>query len=162
MPRSVPAAFLRAFLRQTTDDGVLVLLTITHSLLGVPIRAVLNTEDVVSNGDTYQRCLFDITLPDENPNQAPRARLRIDNIDRSLVAVLRAAANESPEIQITVVTMSDPDTPVLVTPPLKWRSVKYNPQFVEGDLSGPAFINRRYPKDVYSPQVAPGIHKAGP
>jgi hypothetical protein len=155
--------FVDAFLQRDTSEVVLVFLTIDHSLLfGQPARLVLNTKDVTSRGNLHKAAYFEYTLPDQSPDRTPRAKLVLDNVSREMVQAFREAGLESPTVVIEVACGSTPDVIELATPPLEWKRVEYNHQQLSGDLLGPAILNRRFPKDVYSPQTTPGIFKGPP
>ncbi len=68
-----------------------VRLTISHPRLSVPIRVTDNDVDLVSGGDTYLACPFFLELPSDEEDRPPRARLRIDNVDRNQVRAVRLA-----------------------------------------------------------------------
>ena len=45
----------------------------------------------MSGGDTYLACPFFLELPSDEEDRPPRARLRIDNVDRRQVRAVRLA-----------------------------------------------------------------------
>lgn len=102
---------LKANLIQTSaDESPLYILEINNAMLGQPIRLVRDNEDVVSNGDTYVACMFDLKLPNESKTEVSRAVLSIDNISRDITRFLeqmQGAPNTS--ATITMIKRSDPD-----------------------------------------------------
>jgi len=80
---ALSARALKAFLGRNSDDVSLSLLTFTHAKLDTPIRVVLNTKDIVSNGNTFIAYPFEVKYPSDNEG-VPEADLRIANVDTSI------------------------------------------------------------------------------
>lgn len=93
---------------EETDEVFVVVLTITHPVLLEPIRVANNTEDVVSNGQTFIGFPFGITLANDNA-ETPRAKLEIQNVDRRIGEAVQALTSPA-KIDIALVLASDPDT----------------------------------------------------
>ena len=92
-----------------TAEVWLVLLTIDHADLPEPIHVVDNTEPITSGGVEYRACGFEISLPGDNDEGPPHARVRIQNIDQRVGKALRQISSNV-SIEIKVVAASDPDT----------------------------------------------------
>ena len=131
--RTLSPAALQAGFEQQTDEVFLVLLQITHPNLPDAIRVVNNNENVTSGGALYVAYPFEIELPGEDSDQPPLARLRIDNVDRLLVATVREIATP-PQITIRVVLASQPDTIELQFQGLTMRNVTYDAATISGEL----------------------------
>lgn len=133
MARTLSPAALTSLHAQETGEVWLVLLTISHSTLGTPIRVVNNTEDIVSRTMLFQAFPFDIVLPGEDPDQPPKATLRFDNVDRTAIATIRSVTSP-PTVTLEVVLASQPNTVEISFPNLTLRNVRYDASVIEGDL----------------------------
>lgn len=131
--RTLSPAALRAGNAQQTDEVYLVLLTIAHPGLAQPIRVVNNNENATSRGNEFVAYPFEIELPGEDSDQPPLARLRIDNVDRMIVATIREIASP-PSVTIEVVLASQPDTVEVAFESLVMRNVSYDAVAVTGEL----------------------------
>lgn len=116
-----------------TDEVWLVLLTIAHPSLTTPIRVVNNNEAITSRGNSFVAFPFEIVLPSQDPENVPKATLRIDNVDRSVVNTVRSITS-APTITLEVVLASAPDTVEISFTNLILKDVKYDANTVEGDL----------------------------
>ena len=97
--------------RVTDADGILLLLELTAPSFGTTVRLVNDTQDCVSNGNTYVAFPFRFTLPDDIPGQVARARLEIDNVGREITADLESLQpNEIITATIKVVDRGDVDS----------------------------------------------------
>lgn len=65
-----------------------VLLEITHAALPTPMRFVVDTQSLISQGNRYQAIGATIELPAQQENQTPQARLVLDNVSRPLVRIV--------------------------------------------------------------------------
>ncbi|KDD44830.1 PF08875 domain protein [Bordetella bronchiseptica OSU095] len=68
----------------SADEPLLELIEITHPDLAVPARFVNDTEDIQVEGHAFLACRFDLSIPDDQAEQVPGARLEVDNIGREL------------------------------------------------------------------------------
>lgn len=118
---------------QQTDEVWLVLLTISHPELPEPIRVVNNNENITSRGQEYISFPFEIDLPGEDPDMPSKARLRIDNIDRRIVNIIRSISSP-PSITLEVILAADPSTVEIGFEGLVMREVEYDAQAISGDL----------------------------
>lgn len=84
MTRSLSSAAARNVLATSADEPLLAAIEITHPGLEVPARFVNDTLDILIEGNTFFACRFDLTLPDDQDEQVPQARLEVDNIGRDL------------------------------------------------------------------------------
>lgn len=132
--RTLSTAALRAGHAQETGEVYLILLTISHPDLTAPIRVVNNNENVTSRNNFFVAFPFAIELPLEDSDQPPRARLRIDNVDRSIVASIRAI-DGPPTVTIEVILASQPNTVEASFEALVLRNVSYDAATVTGELA---------------------------
>jgi hypothetical protein len=133
MARTLSSLALEAAHAQQTGEVWLVLLTMTHASLTAPIRVVNNNEDITSRGNVFQAFPFDIELPGEDPDSPSRARLRIDNVDRTVVNSIRSI-DTPPQVMLEVILASQPGTVEVAFSGLTLREVDYDASSVSGDL----------------------------
>lgn len=133
MPRTLSATAVASLNAQETGEVWLVLLTISHPDLPTPIRVVNNNEDITSRGNVYQAFPFEIVLPGEDPDSPPRASIRIDNVDRSVIGLIRSISS-APSVTIEVILASQPNTVEIAYSSLALRNVRYDPSTIEGEL----------------------------
>lgn len=156
MSRNVSQEALQALLAPQTQEAFLVLLTIDHDDLSVPVQVTSDAVETTSLGRIFVPFPFEIVLPDQRENQSPRARLRLDNISREIVAAIRSIST-SPAVLIEIARAADPDTIEASFPDFRFTNIVYDALTVEGDLSVENFTAEPYPARVFSPADFPGI-----
>jgi hypothetical protein len=92
-----------------TDEVWLLLVTIQHPTLATPLRFVNNLQSVTSRGNLFVAFPFEIELPGQDPESMGEARIKLDNIDRSIVSTLRGMT-EPPTVTFEIILASQPDT----------------------------------------------------
>lgn len=156
--REVSPTMLQAMLAPETGEAPIVLLTISHASLATPIRVAGYDQDVTSRGETFVAYPFEITLPTDSGEAAPRARLSIDNVDRSIVAAVRQATGTPPQVTIEVILASSPDTLEASFPVFELRNVKSNALTVDAELTFDGLASEPYPAGRFTPAAFPGVH----
>lgn len=148
-------ALLSAVNAPQTDEVFLVLLMIDHPQLTVPIRLANNTEDVVSNGETYIGFPFEIRLFNED-DQTPRAQIRVQNVDRRIGEVIRSLRT-SPSVAVSVVLASDPDTIELDWIQAELRDVEGDAISISAVISGQDYTTEPWPFRRATSDLLPGL-----
>lgn len=142
-----------------SDDPLLVLLTIFHAdLSGGLFRAVNNSEDIISRGNTFVAWPFEFTPPEQAQGQINPPTIRIDNIHRDLLKGLRDM-EEEPDCIAEVILASDPDTVEMTFPRWKITSVPYDDFILTGQISPPDDDTEPVVGYRFTPAYAPGIFK---
>ncbi len=141
---------------EETSEVFLELLTIDHPDLAAPIRVVNDEIDLTSNGEVFTAFPFELTLPNDEEGRVPRARLRIDNVDRRIVQAIREVSS-APTVQIEVARASAPDVVEVPFPVLQMAKVRYDAFVVESDLILPGLENEPYPAAKFTPKDYPGL-----
>jgi len=109
MPKNYTANF-KEKTGSTSGEEPVYLLEITHPQLAQPVRVVRDTDNLVSNGNTFIALDFDIALPDDVQGKLPRAPIRIDNIGRELTQWLDGSkGGKGAQVRIMQVMRSAPD-----------------------------------------------------
>jgi hypothetical protein len=145
---------------QSTGDGLLILVTISHASLTTPLRYVNNPVDVISRGDTYVALAYDVTLPAEVEREAPTARMTVDGVGRELIPTVRGASS-FPLVTIELVRLLNPSELVQ-----RWISYKLtevagpDPATVELSLGKDDLTLQRYPMNHYHESLYRGLLRA--
>lgn len=141
----------------SAPETPLLLLEITHPDLDEPIRVVNDTQDLICQGKRFVALGFRATLPDDQENQLPRARLSVDNVGRELTKWLEISSGGlGAECRMLLVLRSAPDL-------IEWditmtlSNVSITPQEVTADLGFEDLLNRPAIPLTYRPDTAPGL-----
>ncbi len=159
MPRTTSLSFRQAVNAQDTSEVILILLELDQTDFPAPVRVVNNTQDIVSNGQTYIAFPFVLELPDDIEENLPEAILSIDNIDPSiLIPSIRGATGPINAI-INIVMASDPDT--IEAGPFNFtiRRVDYTDKLISATLEPEAILSEPFPSGVFDPIGFPGLFK---
>ncbi len=133
----------------------LVIIEISHDDIST-LRFVNNYTNVTSNGNVYTAYPFSIDRPSDLEDKLPQVTLTIDNVSRSIVDEIRTLTG-APDIDISVILASDPDTLEAGPYEMKLRKVDYNELTITGKLSELDVFRETYPGDNYSPTNFPGL-----
>lgn len=156
MARNISTAGMQAVNASETDAAFLILVTIDHAGFSEPLRVSSDAVDTISRGQTFTAFPFEISLPDDSDDRTPRARLSIDNIDRSIVQAIRSI-DTPPSVLIEIVRSADLDTVEAAFPDFKMREIEYNALVVEGALTIEELEAEPYPSRIFSPADFPGL-----
>ena len=101
--RTISPTATEAIHKTETEEVFLVLLELSHALIVPPLRLVNNDVDITSNGNLFTAFPFEITLPNDEENIIPQAKLKIDNVDRQIVDVIRSIGTDPVDVLLQVV-----------------------------------------------------------
>jgi len=146
----VSTNFRRTLFAQDDDNGALLLVTLSHALLAQPIRVALNTENVISRGNTFIAYPFHITKPEVGSDRAPRARITIDNVDRQIAVAVRTIQTPL-DVLIETVAFDDVNTVEESLDGFKLSNVQLNVTSVTGDLVLEDLSLSPYPYGRFTP-----------
>lgn len=156
---TVSQAALQQMLAENTGAVLLDLLTVDHSSMSSPERFVRDVVSLTYGGNTYNPASFSITQPeDSETNTQPRAKLRLDNVDRRLIATIRSVS-DSPEFTLeTVLELADGTIqPVIAARTYETAEFTYDQHVIEGQLGYEDLLNMPATKDRFDPVTAPGL-----
>ncbi|NKM69159.1 DUF1833 family protein [Rhizobium laguerreae] len=166
MSRDVSSGFLNAIYSQETDEVPICLLTVTHESLDEPIYissdATTHLSDdpllygTESRGDQYIFLPFEFTLPDDRSDSPPRVELTMDNVDRTLVSILRTFVTP-PSIKLEIILASDPDLVEIAMPVLQMSDATMEDHTILVSLVADALINEPHPAGQFTPGSFPGL-----
>lgn len=141
----------------SAPDPALLLLEISHPDLVDPVRVVNNLEDVVSNGDTFTACAFNLVPPSDLAQGQPRATLTVDNVGKVLTSwIENSSGGEGATVRIMWILYSDPDT-IEFEVTMYLYDVAMDMFRVTGTLAFEDWLNRPGVTLTYRPDTAPGI-----
>lgn len=156
MSRALSAGARAALYEQVNDDVWLELITIDHEDLSSPIRLVGNSEDIVSNGNTFTACGFPpVPLPSDGQDVA----LVVENVSQTVLAAVRSIVTPI-DITLEVVLASDPD--YVEAGPFQFQSRKFvfNARSIEFSLMFEPLLAEPFPAFNYTPIDYPGLFNA--
>jgi hypothetical protein len=156
MSRPLSLAARHALTASETDDVFLILLTIASAEMAVPIRVVNDRANLTSRGSDFIAFPFDLVLPADDGETLSQVQLRIDNVDREIVAALRQLTTP-PDVTMEVVRAAEPD--VIEAGPFAMQLVAadYTALVVTGTLAFEDVLNARFPGDDFAPASHPGL-----
>lgn len=156
MSRSLTTIARQSLNAAESNDTFLVLLTLSHADLAEPLRVSSDGQDTLSRGNNFIAYPFELSLPSDEDNRAPRAHLTIDNVDRQIVQAVRTLTS-APTALIEIIRAADPDTVEAKFEDFKLTNVFYDAHTVEADLTIEDFTAEPYPAASFSPSLFPGI-----
>ena len=89
----------------------LFIIEISHPTI-TTMRFVGNTEDIVSNGETYTAAGLTMAMPDEDPDSIPKMTIQLEDFSTEVLTVLRNIQTqnvERPRVSGSLVLASNPD-----------------------------------------------------
>ena len=139
------------------NSRVAWLTLLTFTLPGLePLRVVNNNEDIISRGNKFVACGFDIILPSDDGEQLPTVKLRIDNADGMIIDWIRGFTT-APILMLEIVLSDRLDVVERSIDFLRLSSVGYDCLEVNGTLSVENVLSSKFPAESYSPVFFPAI-----
>lgn len=159
----------RAIFAQQTDADAAVLVTFGHADLAAPVllsshpgRVPVSIDPlefgIVSRGETYRHALLSVSLPDDKEGAAPRARVSFDNVDRSMVELLRTITGV-PQVKFEIVMVDAPDAVEVRYDKLEAFGVTYGDDSVSFEVSRELISTEPWPCDKMSKARFAGLHR---
>lgn len=110
MARELSKKFKANMNTSASCDPVILLAEINHPDLSQPVYIAGNFEDIESNGNNYAASYFEFDFPSDKIREEARAKLRIDNVGRSLTQwIEQSCGGRCGEIVFKLTTKSCPD-----------------------------------------------------
>lgn len=155
MSNQLSPALLAQLYAQESDVPFLMLVTLTHSSFP-PIRLVNNSENIVSNGETFTAFPMRIRLPMDDGESTREVSIEFDNVSLTLIDELRTVTTPI-DVKVDMILSSNPDDIQISLDELKMRNVTYNKQIVSARLYLDSFLNVELTSERYSPKLYPGL-----
>lgn len=162
------AAALRSMFAQDADTTLITLLTITGTGIATPIRLCDNytqriseTDEeilygVVSRSNNYYFLPFEITLPSEQVDSAPRATIKIYDVTRYLIPSIRTLTS-APSVLLELVLSSSPSTVEVSFPGFLLGAINYNADSITAELAVETLTIEPFPAHTFTPSYFPGL-----
>ena len=156
MSRTLSPAAVRQAFAQNSSEAFLMLLTINHSSMSAPLRVVNNPVDVASRGNAYIAFPFMLALPKDVADEVADVQLRISNVDRRIIASLRAIPDPL-QVTLEVVTKTTPD--VVEAGPFDFDllDATYDKDVITGRLGYEPLLHEPFPAGSFTPQDFPAL-----
>jgi len=148
--------FTSEVLKRESDQAIIVLLTISHPDMPIPIRVSSDGVDTLSRGNTFIHFPFDIVFPNQTQENRPRGRLQIDNVDQTVITAIRSL-NSPLTVDIEIVTSNDPDTVEVLFPQFTLENIDYDALTISAELGVENLFSEPYPAGSFDPARFPGI-----
>ena len=142
--------------RQTGRDIWIHLVRISTADALVVLRLTTDSEQTVSNGETFLSRFFDVILQQQDPDEPPEAQITMDAVDRSIELALDGL-DDRPIVDILTVLSSDPDTVVHRQEKLRLVSYSLTLPTVTARLMGPDFFDQQSPGPNMDALETPGL-----
>lgn len=142
-----------------TGEVWLQLVTIDHDDLVTPIRIVNNTEDIVSDGQTFEACAFPSLLPGSTDGELPSVELTVDNVDRRFTDAVRSITTPF-TLTVEIVRASDPD--VIEGGPYVYesRTFRLTAETLRIELTTESLMTEPFPEGVITPTTNAGLFES--
>lgn len=141
---------------QQSGDPFLTLFTLTHPTFSLPLRFVNNSEDIVSNGDTYTAFPVRVILPPDDNESAREVRISFDNISLEVIDQFRSVTTPI-TASLQMVLASDPNTIQYSLEELKLTGITYDIRSISASLVMDDFLSVGLTSERYTPTNFPGI-----
>ena len=158
-------SFDQEMFAQETDSVFIVLLTLSSDELDDDIRIasdpfemldIANVYGVESNGLEYIFIPFEVTLPTDDSSGAVTATLKIDNVEREIVASARTLT-KSLNVKIQCVLSSDVDVVEIEYDNFQLTNLQYDVMTVSGQLTLNYWGLEPFPSGRFIPSQFPGL-----
>jgi hypothetical protein len=142
-------------LSSETSEVAVLLVALTHADI-TTIRIANDMQAVTSNGNTYDAFPFEVTLPNDDPDDLSRTTLTVCNVDRSMVTAFRSLSSAA-TATLSLVLASAPDT--VIAGPFEFlvRAVTYDVETVSCTLAYEDVLNEPIPGDIFDPTNFRGL-----
>ena len=157
MPKEYSAQYKSTLAEVNATEAPLILLEINHPQLSQPVRVVNDTQDLLSNGNTYIGFPFRCILPDDFESQLPKARLSIDNVSRDLMYWIETSnGGQGSTATFKQVMRSNPDL-------IEWEiqmslfNVNVTMQEISAELGFENLFGKPAVSFRYTPTNSPGL-----
>ncbi len=163
-----PAA-IRAMFSQDSDAALITLLTIYDPVTNLPairladnyLQRISETSDevvygVVSRSQNFIFLPFEITLPSEEDNTAPKCSITLNDVTQYLTPTIRTLTGP-PKVLLELVLTSSPNTVEASFSGFYISNITYNADSVNAELSMIDYQTEPFPCFTFTPAYFPGM-----
>lgn len=156
MPVTLSNELKSQLFKQFSEDPFISLYELSHPNFDSTFYLAANSEDVISNGQTYQFYPMQVSLPADDGETTREVQLRLDNINLAIITELRKVTTPV-QVVLKMVLASDPDTIQYQLSDLKLANINYNSRQIVGTLTLDDFLSVGLTSERYNPDNFPGI-----
>lgn len=157
---------LEAMAAPETGEAFVILLTVDHADLADPLYFSTDPTTrqsdtplvykTVSRGRDYIYVPMEIVLPDEKTDAPPAAQIRISNVGRDMVELLRSITSP-PSVVMEVILASDPDEVAISYPAFDLVQSEGDESSIRFTLSIDALVTEPFPAGSFNPSGFPSL-----
>jgi hypothetical protein len=156
--RQLSGPAIDAVLARETEKVFVPLMLIEHPSI-TPIRICADTAPVVRSDGTYTPFPFEFVLPADDDNDLPRAAVKIDAVDREIVAKI-ATLTGKPKITFMLVVADTPEVVEYGPVEFQMGQASWDMLVVSSTLAYQEDIwMQSVPGQTYSPSNSPGLFR---
>lgn len=152
---AVSEKFIDSVYGPDIEEVWLVLATVSHPDLDGDLRVVNNTEDIVSRGETFYACPFEVVLPDDTDKGPPAAKVTIDNVDQKMTVAMRTIDTPA-TVTFEIIDAEAPDHVEVSYTGLTLRDIEIDVARVSGTVGLDDTQREPFPSHSFSPSYFPG------
>jgi len=168
MSRSLSSGALRAMFSAETGDYPILLLTITHPSLPVPIRVSSDSTQrvevtgvdivygTISRGMTFVYIPFSLPLPSDGDDGGPATALTLDNVGREMIPTIRAMSGPA-TVSMELVISSSLDVVEATFPDFDLTHIGYDDLTITGNLGVDSLVSEPFPAGSFTPSQFPAM-----
>jgi len=153
--RALSNQMIQEIYSQESGDPFLALFTLSHPTFDT-IYLVNNTEDIVSNGITFQAFPVNLVFPVDDGETVREVLLTLDNVSQLLIDELRSVTDYI-NVNINMVLASNPDNTEVELGELRIKTIEYNALRITARLYMDDLLNTELPNEKYTPSLYPGL-----
>lgn len=155
MSRQLSNQLLSQLFAQESDDPFLMLIKLSHPSFD-DIFFVNNTEDIVSNGITYEAFPVMVTPAADDGESIREVQIEFDNASLELVEEIRTITDYI-DVEIDMVLSANPDQIEITLGELKIKNIMYDGSSIKARLFMDDFLNTELSSEKYAPTNFPGM-----
>lgn len=153
----MPLSSNAAAAANTPSSSIAWLTLLTFTIPGLdPLRVVNNTEDIISRGNTFLACGFEIILPVDDGETMPTVKLTIPNADREIIEWIRGFP-VAPALMMEIILSNSPDVVERSIDWMRLADVTYDALQITGTLAVENVLSAGFPSEKYSPVRFPAL-----
>lgn len=156
MSRDLSNNLKQELFAQESGDPFLLLIEVSHPTDFATMYFAQNTEDVVSNGNTYKAFPVEIKLPDDTEESVPTIEMTFDNVSLELIDEFRQATSDV-TFKLKGVLASLPDVVEIEYNELKLTNISYNATTLNATLAIDDLLSEGLTSEKYEPTFYAGI-----
>lgn len=141
----------------SSGEAPVVLIEIDHPALAQPHRVCNDNSDIVSNGNTFTACAFNIAFPDDTAGSMPRAPFSIDGIDGVLRQWMDASLGGRGATMRMMQVMRGTPNIIEQEFTLDLINTKMNMEAISGELGYENVLDLQALPATYTPEITPTL-----